>query len=65
MGPRDRLMFTDWRGDPDERLTGIGSKVGLVFAAAAVRGVDVRGLDWRSHWDRFQFSASENRHLGE
>jgi phosphatidylserine/phosphatidylglycerophosphate/cardiolipin synthase-like enzyme len=66
MGPGDRLMFTDWRGDPDERLTGLGSEVGQVFAAAAAaRGVDVRGLVWRSHWDRFQFSASENRHLGD
>jgi phosphatidylserine/phosphatidylglycerophosphate/cardiolipin synthase-like enzyme len=65
MEPGDLLMFTDWRGDPDERLDGPGSEVGHVFAAAARRGVDVRGLIWRSHWDRFQFSASENRHLGE
>ena len=36
-----------------------------VFAAAARRGVDVRGLLWRSHLDRFRFSADENRHLGE
>jgi hypothetical protein len=61
----DRLMFTDWRGDPDERLAGPGTEVGTVFAAAASRGVDIRGLVWRSHWDRFQFSANENRHLGE
>jgi phosphatidylserine/phosphatidylglycerophosphate/cardiolipin synthase-like enzyme len=65
MGPGDRLMFTDWRGDPDQRLDGSGSEVGAVFAAAAGRGVEVRGLVWRSHWDRFQFSAKENRHLGE
>ena len=65
MGPGDTLMFTDWRGDPDERLDGPGSEVGAVFAAAAGRGVDVRGLVWRSHWDRLQFSAQENRHLGE
>ena len=32
---------------------------------AARRGVDVRGLIWRSHLDKFRFSASENRHLGE
>lgn len=64
MGPGDRLSFTDWRGDPDERLDGPGSEVGVVLAAAARRGVDVRGLVWRSHLDRFQFSASENRHLG-
>lgn len=64
MGAGDLLLFTDWRGDPDERLDGPGSEVGPMFAAAAARGVDVRGLLWRSHFDRFAYSASENRHLG-
>jgi phosphatidylserine/phosphatidylglycerophosphate/cardiolipin synthase-like enzyme len=64
LGPGDLLLFTDWRGDPDQRLDGPGTEVGAVFAAAARRGADVRGLIWRSHLDRFQFSASENRHLG-
>jgi phosphatidylserine/phosphatidylglycerophosphate/cardiolipin synthase-like enzyme len=64
MGEGDLLLFTDWRGDPDERLDGPGTEVGPVFAAAAARGVDVRGLVWRSHFDRFAYSASENRHLG-
>ena len=62
----DLLMFVDWRGDPDERLTDTpDAEVGTVFAEAARRGVDVRGLVWRSHWDRLAFSAAENRHLGE
>lgn len=62
----DLLMFVDWRGDPDERLTGAaGSEVTNVLRRAAERGVAVRGLIWRSHWDRLAFSASENRHLGE
>lgn len=62
----DLLLFVDWRGDPDERLTGEpGSEVARLFADAARRGVDVRGLVWRSHWDRLAFSADENRHLGE
>jgi len=62
----DLLMFSDWRGDPDERLNGDpGSEVGRVFGDAARRGVDVRGLIWRSHWDRLAFSAAENRHLGD
>ncbi|HEV7146523.1 MAG TPA: phospholipase D family protein [Pedococcus sp.] len=66
MGDGDVILFVDWRGDPDEELTGQpGSAVGAVLAAAAGRGVDVRGLVWRSHWDRIAFSASENRHLGE
>jgi phosphatidylserine/phosphatidylglycerophosphate/cardiolipin synthase-like enzyme len=62
----DLLMFVDWRGDPDERLTGEpGSEVSRLLCQAAARGVDVRGLVWRSHLDRLQFSARENRHLGE
>ena len=62
----DLLLFVDWRGDPDQRLTGErGSEVATLFADAARRGVDVRGLVGRSHWDRLAFSAGENRHLGE
>ena len=36
-----------------------------MLCEAAKRGVLVRGLIWRSHWDRVQFSGEENRHLGE
>ena len=62
----DLLLFTDWRGDPDERLTADGhARSPTLFAAAAERGVVVEGLVWRSHWDRLAFSAAENRHLGE
>lgn len=62
----DLLMFTDWRGDPDERLgASDDTAVARVFADAARRGVVVKGLVWRSHLDRFQFSEQENRHLGE
>jgi phosphatidylserine/phosphatidylglycerophosphate/cardiolipin synthase-like enzyme len=62
----DLLLFVDWRGDPDERLTGEpGSEVATVLCRAAERGVVVRGLIWRSHWDKLAFSAAENRHLDE
>ena len=61
----DLLLFTDWRGDPDERLDGPGTAVAAVFGLAASRGVVVRGLLWRSHLDRFQFSEQENRSLGD
>lgn len=65
LGPGDRLYFTDWRGDPDQRLgDGPETEVGACFAAAARRGVSVKGLLWRSHADRLGFSAKENRHLG-
>lgn len=61
----DLLMFTDWRGDPDELLDGPGTGIGEVLCDAARRGVVVKGLVWRSHLDRLQFSESENRYLGE
>ncbi len=61
----DLLLFTDWRGDPDERLSADGPSVSRLLCEAAARGVLVRGLIWRSHWDRLQFSGEENRHLGE
>lgn len=61
----DVLMFTDWRGDPDQLLDGPGTEVGHVLQDAARRGVVVKGLVWRSHLDRLAFSEEENRHLGE
>jgi len=61
----DLVLFTDWRGDPDERLAGPGTDVAHVLSGAAERGVAVKGLIWRSHLDRFYFSQAENRHLGE
>jgi phosphatidylserine/phosphatidylglycerophosphate/cardiolipin synthase-like enzyme len=66
MRPGDLLMFVDWRGDPDQRLAGSpDSEVARVLSRAASRGVLVRGLVWRSHWDDVGFSARENRHLDE
>ncbi len=62
----DLVMFTDWQGDADERLTGEpGSEAVEVLGSADERGVDVRGLVWRSHLDQTGFFAAENRHLGE
>ncbi|MCW2792180.1 MAG: phospholipase [Nocardioides sp.] len=62
----DLVLFTDWQGDFDERLTGEpGSEVGEVLARADERGVDVRGLVWRSHSEALGFTSEENRHLGE
>ncbi|WP_412076037.1 phospholipase D family protein [Streptomyces xanthophaeus] len=61
----DLLLFTDWRGDPDERLDGDGTEIGSVLCRAAERGVVVKGLLWRSHLDSLHFSEEENRHLGE
>jgi len=62
----DLVLFTDWQGDADERLTDEpGSEVVEVLGSADERGVDVRGLVWRSHLDQTGFFATENRHLSE
>src|SRR3954449_4247769 len=61
----DLVFFTDWQGDADERLTGEpGSEIAEVLCRADERGVDVRGLGWRSHLELFGFTASGNRRLG-
>lgn len=65
MGPGDLLLFTDWRGDRDERLDGPGTEIGTVLCRAVERGVIVKGLLWRSHLDGFHFSEEENLRLGE
>lgn len=64
----DLLLFADWRGDPDQLLDGADPATGTVarvLCAAARRGVQVRGLLWRSHLDLMRFSERENRRLGE
>ena len=59
----DLVLFTDWQGDADERLTGEpGSEVVEVLGRADERGVDVRGLVWRSH--SLGLPGGENMHLG-
>jgi phosphatidylserine/phosphatidylglycerophosphate/cardiolipin synthase-like enzyme len=59
----DHLFFTDWRGDPDEKLTDDGPTVAELFTEAVKRGVCVRGLVWRSHMDRLSLSKEANRAL--
>jgi hypothetical protein len=61
----DLVCLTDWRGDADRDLDGPGTEVGRVLADLADRGVQVRGLLWRSHLDQASFSEQENIHLGE
>lgn len=66
LGPGDRFYFADWQGDPDQQLTDDpGATLNRVLVDAARRGVDVRGLLWRSHWHRLGFSAHRHRQLGE
>jgi phosphatidylserine/phosphatidylglycerophosphate/cardiolipin synthase-like enzyme len=61
----DHLFFTDWRGDPDERLREDGPTVAELFTDAVKRGVCVRGLVWRSHMSRLSFNKEANRSLDD
>ncbi|MGE2720808.1 phospholipase D family protein [Mycolicibacterium celeriflavum] len=63
--PGDYVFFTDWRGDPDQKMRDGGPTVSELFCRAAERGVIVKGLVWRSHLDELSYSEEENRHLGE
>jgi phosphatidylserine/phosphatidylglycerophosphate/cardiolipin synthase-like enzyme len=65
LGDGDYLFFTDWRGDPDEKMRDDGPTIRELFCSAAERGVVVKGLVWRSHLDKFAYSEEENQHLGE
>src|SRR4026208_764215 len=58
----DLVLFTDWQGDADERLTGEpGSEVVEVLAKADERGVAVRGLLCRSHVEQLRFTRAATR----
>jgi phosphatidylserine/phosphatidylglycerophosphate/cardiolipin synthase-like enzyme len=61
----DCVLFTDWEGDGDELLDGPGSEIGRVLADAARRGVQVRGLLWRSHPRQAHFAEQENAALAK
>ncbi|MDQ1574969.1 MAG: hypothetical protein QOH55_119 [Microbacteriaceae bacterium] len=62
----DRVWFTDWRGDADERLLADGPSIGDLLAGLARGGVEVRGLVWRSHGARVSapISGRSNELLG-
>ncbi|GIH13042.1 phospholipase D family protein [Rugosimonospora africana] len=60
----DLVLFTDWRGDPDEPVDDEGTSISSLLCHAAARGVTVKGLIWRSHLDLLRFSSAENRRLG-
>ncbi|WP_285115970.1 phospholipase D family protein [Leifsonia sp. fls2-241-R2A-40a] len=64
--PGDRVFFTDWRGDADERLLPDGPSIGEVLSELARSGVEVRGLVWRSHGERVKapISGMSNELLG-
>jgi phosphatidylserine/phosphatidylglycerophosphate/cardiolipin synthase-like enzyme len=61
----DLVLFVGWRGDPDERLTEAGPTVAEALSCAAGRGVQVRGLLWRSHADRLGYFVQKHRRLAK
>jgi len=61
----DRVYFTDWRGDPGQRLRGAGTELATLLGGLVRRGIAVRGLVWRSHPDQGKFSEQENQELGK
>jgi len=60
----DRVYFTDWCGDADEKLLPEGPTVGEVLSDLAKNGIEVRGLIWRSHSQHLQYNAQQNEYLG-
>ncbi|MDY7527237.1 MULTISPECIES: phospholipase D family protein [Cryobacterium] len=62
----DRVWFTDWRGDADERMLPDGPSIGDLLAGLARSGVEVRGLVWRSHGESVSapMSGRSNERLG-
>jgi len=59
----DLLLLTDWEGDGDQRIDGHECEVGAVLARASKRGVQVRGLLWRSHPRQAHFAEQSNAAL--
>ncbi|MDP9328769.1 MAG: phospholipase, partial [Actinomycetota bacterium] len=61
----DRMWFTDWRGDHDQVLTPDGTRLGDLLVELASRGVEVRGLLWRSHPKSMGYHSEEHTELAE
>jgi phosphatidylserine/phosphatidylglycerophosphate/cardiolipin synthase-like enzyme len=59
----DRMWFTDWRGDDDQVLTADGTRLGDLLVELAIRGVEVRGLLWRSHTKALGYQAEVHTEL--
>nr|WP_202628132.1 phospholipase D family protein [Cellulomonas sp. APG4] len=61
----DLVLMVGWRTDPDEVVSPEGATIAQVLAAAARRGVVVRGMVWRSQHDRMRFSRRQNRRFAQ
>jgi hypothetical protein len=65
LGPGDRMHFIDWRGDDDQILADDGTTLGELLVLLTRRGVEIRGLLWRSHTRALGFSREEHARLAE
>jgi phosphatidylserine/phosphatidylglycerophosphate/cardiolipin synthase-like enzyme len=63
LAPGDLVLLADWRGDDDEKLTDDGPTLATLLVELARRGVDVRGLLWRSHPKAMGFHEEEQTEL--
>ncbi|OZC52988.1 phospholipase [Rhodococcus sp. RS1C4] len=61
-GEGDLVLFTDWRGDPEQLLTD-DTTVEDALASVAQRGGIVKGMVWRSHIETLGFTGPKNRKL--
>jgi phosphatidylserine/phosphatidylglycerophosphate/cardiolipin synthase-like enzyme len=61
----DQIRLADWRGDADEVVSSNGESIAALLANSCRRGVDVRGLLWRSHSDLIGFNSQQNRRLAD
>ncbi|WP_432507018.1 phospholipase D family protein [Kineococcus arenarius] len=64
-GDGDLVLFADWQGDPDQRLTEHGPTIAQALTAAAERGALVKGLVWRSPREWQRLSPTRRRHLAQ
>ncbi|WP_432487468.1 phospholipase D family protein [Kineococcus sp. SYSU DK018] len=64
-GPGDLVLFADWQGDPDQRLTERGPTIAEALTAAARRGAVVKGLVWRSPREWQRLVPTRRRHLAQ
>ncbi|HEX2578420.1 MAG TPA: phospholipase D family protein [Aquihabitans sp.] len=61
--PGEHVWITDWEGDASERLDGPETEIGRTLEALARRGVEIKGLLWRSHPRQAHFNEQDNMHL--
>jgi phosphatidylserine/phosphatidylglycerophosphate/cardiolipin synthase-like enzyme len=65
LAPGDLVFLTDWRGDDNEKLADEGPDLAGLLTRLVRRGVQVRGLLWRSHPAWMGFAEEEATTLAD